>query len=677
MLDECKGDKFFEVLASFSTAVLKKTLAMQISAENPPLALSLSTATALSKSTQASLLPLAIAHKGALTNILKRKEEKRARFHNFERLLNAKADEINRRLVKSKATPRTQKNLVPEKEAVVIKKQLRDNWVGNQKWLDVMLHGDEVSIENAFLDARFDDVWEMVQSGGKLEDAVPEPGLLEDLQSRVEEQRTRLQEWKQFHEGLKRDGSAPARSDKVPQARAKEIKFDDHLALQLPSPTAVVTEPPPKITLRPAYQEIIAEMDAELLHISTSKTRPPSAPRMRRSASSLSAPQSPVRRRKSRSDSSSKRPVTQANETALKPAAPSRKHSKEAVPLKTAQYTHTATPLDSDATLIGHQSTSVRRPASPPQLAPAQYYQETVEQPSDALPTVLSPSSRPSTVHHPQPQPPSPSPQPSSYWPSEPPILEAHQDSEDILAEQIISAIGNATPSPMKKLQPRPSLLERTRMSMARTTSFDAISESPPESPALPELPTINAEPQLDRRTSLLERTRLSMAAMSQNPRTSKAQRDKDKRKSNARQSLYPVNQFDTPRNRKSIHVIEEAKSSGSVTPKEDLFSDDVDPERVFKSRPRVAQSPVFSLMGEGDGEGRADKDSKHEDEGGKRESGRLEEYDDEEFDEYDEGVTGVDLGDVDQEDEDGFTAAWENSPSRGAGAKGKGRLFG
>jgi hypothetical protein len=212
---------------------------------------------------------------------------------------------------------------------------------------------------------------------------------------------------------------------------------------------------------------------------------------------------------------------------------------------------------------------------------------------------------------------------------------------------------------------------------MARTTSFDAISESPPESPALPELPTINAEPQLDRRTSLLERTRLSMAAMSQNPRTSKAQRDKDKRKSNARQSLYPVNQFDTPRNRKSIHVIEEAKSSGSVTPKEDLFSDDVDPERVFKSRPRVAQSPVFSLMGEGDGEGRADKDSKHEDEGGKRESGRLEEYDDEEFDEYDEGVTGVDLGDVDQEDEDGFTAAWENSPSRGAGAKGKGRLFG
>jgi hypothetical protein len=219
----------------------------------------------------------------------------------------------------------------------------------------------------------------------------------------------------------------------------------------------------------------------------------------------------------------------------------------------------------------------------------------------------------------------------------EPPELNA----EEALAEQIITSIGDATPSPVKKPQPRMSmtLIERTRMSMARTTSFEPVAESPLPlpSPELPELPTIEAEP--DRRATLLERTRLSMMSMQAKPRQSLAARER-KEKRRSRQSLFPVNQFDTPRTRKSFEIIEESKSTDPErTPKEALFSDEIDYDRVFKSRPRIATSPVFSPP-------------QTNDEG---------DYDDEDVD----GVTGIDLGDVDQdEDDDGFTKSWADSPS-------------
>ena len=121
----------------------------------------------------------------------------------------------------------------------------------------------------------------------------------------------------------------------------------------------------------------------------------------------------------------------------------------------------------------------------------------------------------------------------------------------------------------------------------------------------------------------------------------------KEKRKS--RQSLFPVNQFDTPRNRKSIERIEESRSI-QLTPKDELFSDEVDYERIFKSRPRIATSPVFSPPGgEGDEEG----------------------YDDEDGDGGEGDVTGIDLADVNQdEDDDGFTKTWADSPSRRAGPR-------
>ncbi|KAH7120964.1 HAUS augmin-like complex subunit 6 N-terminus-domain-containing protein [Dendryphion nanum] len=718
MLDECKGERFFEILAVFSTIVLKKELAIRLNDRRKiAVARQLSTTGMMSLNNQASLLPLAIAHKAALTKVLRQKNEKRKRYKEFEARLDEKNSEINQKLRQSKATPRSRKSLIPDNETAAIKKQLFDNWVGDHRWLDVILRGDNVEAEDAFLNRRFDQVWQMVEQGRNPEEAASDVGLLENLQSRVQEQQTRLQKWRQFSQQMQKDSLETRKLNKKSESMPKDFAFDDHLQLQLPATKSNTerTALPLDAQLRAEYQDIISDMDAELNRVLTSKQSQTVPLLLSRRTSSFSTSRSPARRKKSTSELSSKKSV--------KPASPSRKRSTEKIPVRPVpaikqkpldhvprlaaiRHEPTSTPLDSEATLIGPPSTSLRNvPSLPPPSQPTSQTQyDDFEEPSDVLPPSSSPPHVAPTERSPSPSP-SPTPLGTPYIPSEPPLLTFEpplQTHEEALADQIISSIGNATPSPIKKPQPRMSLLERTRMSMAGT-SFAPISEQDsPSLPTLPSPPSSSLEPPaplqnptLDRRTSLLDRTRLSMAAMtSRDPshHQTQAQKQKAARKSLRQSQIFPVNQFDTPRNRRSFQAIEEARSSaGATTPKEILFSEDAEYDRVFKSRPRIAQSPIFTPEAGGQ---KLDFEAGNgeENEGIDGEDGAISyEYsgDEGEEDEFDEGVTGVDLADVDRDSDgdDGFTKNWEDSPLRRAGGdigeirglkmgRGRGKLF-
>jgi hypothetical protein len=648
MLDECKGDKFFEILALFSSAVLKKVLALREGTDrDDAVARKLATASMLSVDEQRSLLPLAIAHKAALVNVLKRKEQKRKRYMEFQELLDTKAKDMNRRIRECQDAQRTERPSVPQKEADAIKKQLRDNWIGDPKWLDVILHGDDVQAGDAFLHSRFDKVWRMVECGRKLEDVAPEIGLLENLQLRVQEQQERLQKWKAFHAELKTEKlDSKPQTLKVP-AVAKEFKFEEHLPYQLP--TAKSKESDSKIikdpVLRLDYQTLLDDMNSELLRVSRSKSIHSIASISRRRTSSSAVACSPARSRKTtRSEALVPEAATSPKRT-TRPQAATKKPSLDVIPvLPRPRHVPTAgTPTDSEATLVGLPST-MRSSITVANLIEASHQdnQHIAETDIDSTastsppeaPASLSPAVNDLSYAEKQSPPPNSTPpyftEPHTLL-SEPPVFNA----EELLAEEIVNAIGNATPSPVKKPQPRMSmsLMERTRMTMARTTSFDPMPEPPLPlpSPQLPEPPTV--EPETHRRATLLERTRLSMVAMQSKPRVSLGPRERRQ----SRQSLFPVNQFDTPRNRKSFELVEE-ENSAEKTPKEVLFSDKVDYDRVFKSRPKIATSPVFSPP-----------QVSNDDEMG-----------------WDEGVTGIDLDDVDRdEDEDGFTGMVEGSPSR------------
>lgn len=152
---------------------------------------------------------------------------------------------------------------------------------------------------------------------------------------------------------------------------------------------------------------------------------------------------------------------------------------------------------------------------------------------------------------------------------------------EETAAERIISSVVNATPSPVKPL----TLTERTRMSMAYFNAEPSLEE--PDSiesgivmPSQDDSPEANFE--IDRRATLLERTRLSMAQVPLKSRKSI--------KHERRTSLFPVNQFETPGKPRAVPNIKR-----NATPTEKLFEQDIDYASVFKSRPRIALSPVVS----------------------------------------------------------------------------------
>lgn len=155
--------------------------------------------------------------------------------------------------------------------------------------------------------------------------------------------------------------------------------------------------------------------------------------------------------------------------------------------------------------------------------------------------------------------------------------------------DDIVASVLNAQPSPVKYL---PSLAERTRMSMAGISQPRPVAQSPELEYARPSQPRFNSAdsgPQTPvPLRSLAERTRQSLSAMAfsvkptENARTTKARLS----------SAYPANQFQTPMK----NIPEAEPTSASAFDGTEL---DADYETIFKSRPRVAMSPVLKPMEE------------------------------------------------------------------------------
>ncbi|KAL1800070.1 hypothetical protein ACET3X_000412 [Alternaria dauci] len=668
MLDECKGEKFYEILAIFSNVVLKKVLAAQDGGDtDAAIVRRLATATTLSGEQQRSLLPLAIAHKASLVSVLRRKEEKRRQYMEFHGLLDKKAEDINRRIRKTKDTPRAQKPAVSQKEATAVKKQLKDNWIGNQKWLDVMLCGDNVQAEDAFLTNRFDKVWDMVEKGRKLDEVAPETGLLQNLQARVHEQQERLQKWKAFHEELQRDETGKETLGSEQRApTVNEFMFEDHLQYQLASAKhATESAKTRRPAMRADFQDILSDMDSELARAATARASIRPTIIHHRSTSSVKTARPPLLTRKStQTETIRKAPIVPAKPVKLQ--SPSRPNSLDQIPILPRPSRHLASAAPpsagSEATLVSHPS-ALSAATTYDDDSPPEVKHENTPVPETTPPAsepVVGNSSPESTIinHSEQRAEPMDDLSEASLGRTSQPLIPTFDppevDAEEALADQIINSIGNATPSPVKKPQPRMSLslIERTRMTMARSQSYESVPESPDlplPSMGPPAIPSITGDDDSERRATLAERTRQTMEAIQSKPHPSETDAAKKESRKSSRSSLFPVNQFDTPRARKSFESLEDAKSESiERTPTEHLFSDEIDYDRVFKSRPRIATSPVWSPDGA---------------------AGGQEEFDDEDPD----GVTGIDLGDVDQDGdgEERFKETWMDSPSHKRGTRG------
>ncbi|KAL1969816.1 hypothetical protein VTN77DRAFT_7325 [Rasamsonia byssochlamydoides] len=469
MLDDCKGSKFEEVLAIFSTAVLRKVV--MENAEMPGLKLAL--AKNLTQAEYDSLVPLILAHLSSLNTMTQKKARIRSNHDQFSRLLDEKAAEL---------ANRSQKKLQPPEEPPGSEKlvqEVKANWFGSEDWADTLLYGGSRASADGFLELPFEEAWSRANRE-TINDLKKPPtaDLLLDLELRLSQQRDRLRRWQEFRAAIQKseDENGPK---EAPQARSKNkgLVFREHQTLTVASISKAVRQPTAgRGVLDERHEALLSSMKEAL-----AKIKGETVPRVR--PESQDAPRSKVYQRGSTRDA-----------TALSP-----------IP-------------DED----------YRAPTPSPNI----------------------------TVTTPDHQSRAPSPEMAEY-PSRRPF-----GSDEVAASR------SASPS----------------------TSDDALDrqQSLSPEPDLPPLPTNQTE---TRASTLVERTRQSMSLLPL-PRTSHS---RPRRPSSRQSQKFPTNQFETPHKQQQQQQQRPHPSSRASTPRDELFSEDADYASVFKSRPRIANSPLFT----------------------------------------------------------------------------------
>ena len=201
MLDECKGERFEELLAVFAAVVLRRKL-LHKDAGSKSLARRLATATGLTAEEQSLLKPLAIAHRASLANGLRVRREMEERYEDFASLLEMKRRQLVRREEELRLFTEEQKDepTISDEEGRALKQQWQENWVGDEAFLNIVIDGDVRHGTDAVLNERYNLIWEKVEDGvlGEVEDT-REKTLLEDLDERICDQKIRLEKWKAFN----------------------------------------------------------------------------------------------------------------------------------------------------------------------------------------------------------------------------------------------------------------------------------------------------------------------------------------------------------------------------------------------------------------------------------------------------------------------------------------------
>lgn len=560
MLDDCKGERLEEVLAYFSTAVLKRAVDdnMNATREHPPIAVNLALENRGYDGDNAELHALNLSYRASLRRFLEQKEETRARYRDFGDLLSIKERGIVRRMEAVRAREADSgRDGLSDNAREEVRRLVRNNWSGNEKWMETLVKGDPNSQGTGLLGMPFDRVWRRVQQGRLAELEENPAGLLEQLDNRVGLQKDRLARWNAFRKSafvhLLPDASAsPSKkreTGKKPN-RGIDFQFSAHLGLQVgATPKSLGTSQGRRSETSRGYENLLTELKDELARIkgvdstvldflllggqSTEDgeaVSDVSELEDEEPCESTTAP-IPVRTNRAKLDS--------LRRHAVKPRMPTSE--------------------------VFNQSTSTQSSLSPP--------------PRDEEPALGKQEFSFPPTHHfeEQLEPPPPSPTQN-------------------MADDILEAMNQASPSPVKRPKQRPklSLAQRTRLSMAGNR-FPFLDEEPD----LPLGPLVSREEAGPKRPpsepdtlkedcaamDLVSRTRLSMAGFEQAQRKAQQERRKSLRRSKVLPARKEGDYF--PR------VEEQDGRDGEALTHELIMEEDM--EAVFKSRPKMRTSPVGS----------------------------------------------------------------------------------
>ncbi|KAH8691579.1 HAUS augmin-like complex subunit 6 N-terminus-domain-containing protein [Talaromyces proteolyticus] len=474
MLDDCKGAKFEEVLAVFSTAVLRRLVSQ--SQIEPGLRLAF--AQAVTHQEIELFVPLILAHHSALENTRQHRSKVRENYRRFSDLLDAKSEELSARSNKN-----IQADDAPYAERLEL--EVRANWLGSQGWVDALLNGGSHIETDAFLELPFETAWSQAKNAN-IDDLVrpTHPGLVRDVNSWIAESRYRLQRLNDLKASIRKIDTesgikVPART----QAKSNSLVFKDHLTLTVASISKGAQETTHTPVIVEEHRDIISSLKETLAQIDGGETE--------------------------------NTEQAQKIHPRLLERLPGNKFSHNI---------HALSPIpDSD-----------------------QYSRS----PSPNI-QVITPEheTRPMT--------------PDSH--DKPAFTQSLSDIDDSVNMPVVDSLD----------QP-----------MVQDESPNLEQQSSPPEPKLPVLPSDKFE---HRPSSLLERTRQSMSLLPPLP-TNRSRQSLAARRQTRQSQIFSINQFETPP--KERHSL---SGSGASTPRDDLFSEDADYASVFKSRPRIAQSPLMS----------------------------------------------------------------------------------
>lgn len=592
MLDECKGEKFEEVLGAFSTLVLQRVLGAEQNPQ-PTRARRLALAQRLTSEEQQSLLPLAIAHRSSLSTLLRKKARLRLRYRELKTVLDAKQLEIRTKANNHELSKAGEISVGPPENIGRLKEYFELHWQGDSRWIDdIFGHGKQGTID-PLLDTPFSDLWTRLTDSTPDQPAPKQQGLLQQLEERVAAQEARLKQWKQFQEDLEITSTNVENVvQKTKQNQVFDLKFSSRAKTDLHPDTDSTGE---EVTQDSAAQESIAVIVTEYQGLMDSMRRELAAVDAVKYGSdhnhtaALSKKQGMEGLRQLSSSmgldiakSSHPEPLRLAAKVNARSekgrnydSEASRKQmgtnsgqefndSGELRPIKrlevSAQFSNRVPGRSEDIS-----SNTTKDPFVPVKL----------ETNSNEVISSLEDSRALSSKS-------------DSITPGQEDEAPTDLNEKECLAPQTIRSTINAV-SPAK---PKLSLLERTRQSMALvkpegsdrltepatavSTSITSIAENTLQSSDAP----------IKRRETLLERTRQSMSLITPKPPPQKGTEQRRTSK------LYPTNQFETPGKQQSASQKDELS-----TPPELLFEQDANYASVFKSRPKVALSPTATSM--------------------------------------------------------------------------------
>ncbi|KAJ0165168.1 hypothetical protein CTA2_12166 [Colletotrichum tanaceti] len=601
MLDECKGERLEEVLAVFSSAVLKKMVAQvsEAECEYPAVAQQLALENRGYSAERTELVALALAHRASITNAMRRKDEARKQYHDLAELLNLKESGIARRSEEIKTARGISKGRdVSDDLKLDTWRTVRNNWAGNEQWMETLLYGDSNARKDGLLSAPFDRVWRRLQSGriSELEDHGK--GLLEQLDGRVKTQRERLARWQDFQASMfgdRRKAATTHGSLPTTAKRGIDLGFDAHENLHLGrvSPRkrlAKTTQP-----LTEDYARILHDCNAELAQVG-------SAPMI-----NLSEMLGPRTRQPGRPEIDGGARESTGEETV----------SELSELEDDIQGLHTGLrrlSLHDDAPQLGRHngrpsltlSNDTRRPTglppslhSPLLLPPDVPAELSIPPPTPPLPEEEEATEKLPSRH------PSPSP-PESERKDFTPSFGRDDSSPELpksptqeLADRILDDIDNASPSPVKRPKPRHtlSLAERTRLSMARSSRsvrYDADDDDDDDTLGLkPSMASVSQKMEdltinIIDEDDLVSRTRKSMAGFEAARQKAQLDRQRSLKKSRTR-----------ARTETQVPVVEEEETTLQLDPDASILAEELmtveDMEAVFRSRPRIKTSPAPS----------------------------------------------------------------------------------